>query len=155
VDGPAIRIERRRYFRVMLVMPMHVEIPRSASHYIERVRVGVGGEESEVPGRVRGDVLALPGHTVDISEGGVRCLLPAPPLPPGAEVHIAFTAERADLRMRSLVIRSTPGRGDSEELCETSLQFTEPGQYAEVMRKVVYAEQLRQRRTRAQEEGRG
>jgi hypothetical protein len=147
VDGPAIRIERRRFFRVMLTMPMHVEIPRSASHYIERVRVGVGGEEPEVAGKVKGDVLALPGHTVDISEGGVRCMLPAPALPPGADVHIAFSAEGVDLRMRSLVIRSTPGRGEAEDLCETSLQFTEPGTYADVMRKVVYAEQLRQRRS--------
>lgn len=150
-DGPAIRIERRRYFRVMLTMPMHVEIPRSASHYIERVRVGVGGEEPEVVGQVKGDVLALPGHTVDISEGGVRCMLPPPSLPPGADVHIAFSAEGAVLRMRSLVIRSTPVVIEGEEICETSLQFTEPGTYADVMRKVVYAEQLRQRRSGNQE----
>jgi hypothetical protein len=147
VDGPAIRIERRRFFRVVLTMPMHVEIPRSASHYIERVRVGVGGEAPEVAGKVQGDVLALPGHTVDISEGGMRALLPTPALPPGADVHITFTAVGVNLRMRSLVIRSTPGHGDAEDLCETSLQFTEPGTYADVMRKVVYAEQLRQRRS--------
>jgi hypothetical protein len=152
VDGPAIRIERRRYFRVELTMPMHVEIPRSASHYIERVRVGVGGEMPEVTGKVQGDVLALPGHTVDISEGGVRCLLPPPALPPGADVHLSFTSEGTTLRMRSLVIRATPGRGDTEDLCETSLQFTEPGTYADVMRKVVYAEQLRLRRATPSEE---
>ena len=45
-------------------------------------------------------------------------------------------------------IRSVTAPEGPEGLCETALQFTEPGAYADVMRKIVYAEQLRQRRSR-------
>ncbi|MFN8075613.1 MAG: PilZ domain-containing protein [Kineosporiaceae bacterium] len=122
VTGAAVRTERRRFFRVTLQLPLELRVPD----------------------------LVLTGHVVDLSEGGLRCLLPsaldAAGLVLGDEVEVAFTPEgHSTLALSGIVVRLLPGptRTDPREV---GLRFLDTRAYADVMRRVVYDEQLRARR---------
>lgn len=137
VAGPALRTERRKYFRVTVCLPVRVALGTGS--------VGVGIKPSMD--------LTLAGHTVDLSEGGLRCLVPGPPLAPGASLMIWLQVEDSQMELQATVVRSDPAENDEsgEGLCETSLRFIDAGQHADAMRRIVFTQQLRARQNPATE----
>lgn len=89
------------------------------------------------------------GTTLDLSEGGIRCALPSPPLRSGQPVRVHLDVQDEQLVLDGTVVRVkvvTPRPG-ARPVCETGIAFTEPDKYGDLLRKVVFNEQLRSRRS--------
>jgi PilZ domain len=95
---------------------------------------------------------AVHGDTLDLSEGGIRCVLPPPPLPMGQPVRVHLTVQEQALLLDGTVVRvkvAEPKPG-AHPVCETGICFTEPDEYGDLLRKAVFSEQLRLRRSGVQ-----
>jgi hypothetical protein len=148
VSGRAVRAQRRRYVRVSWTAPVVLDVvpvvrlnrPVDGTCPVDGVSL-VDGADAE------GD--AVHGTTLDLSEGGIRCLLPLPPLPTGQLVRVHLKLEGDQLTLEGTVIRvrvaaRAPG---APRQCETGIAFTEPDRYGDLLRKVVFGEQRRVRRS--------
>ncbi len=143
VIGPAVRVERRKFFRVMLAMPLALQmLPNSPS---AGARAATAGQGQRTTIAAAGDIL-VEATSIDVSESGLRCLAPPPVLPVGSDVMVGLDIEQSRLRLRAEVIRSDPGPNGPRDPCETVLNFCDAAAYSDAMRRLVYAEQLRQRR---------
>jgi hypothetical protein len=141
VLAPARQSERRSFVRVEWALPLTLE-PLSVG---EARLMGPGSDglatlaAADIPP-------ALQGRTVNLSEGGFRCLLPAPVLNRG--VGVAAKLEIAQ-EMRTLVgrvqrVRPTGSHGGAE--FDTAVVFDDPGRHGDWLRPLLFAEQLRIRR---------
>ncbi|MEJ2579361.1 MAG: PilZ domain-containing protein [Kineosporiaceae bacterium] len=119
VTGPTVRAQRRRFVRVPWTAP---------------VRVGCAD------GRV------LDGQCIDLSEGGIRCLLPRPPIEAGDEVEVTLNGADGPMRLPAAVHRAQVVTTPSGKQVETVLVFTDPEPQADTLRRLVFEEQLRARR---------
>lgn len=133
VVGPAVRTERRKFFRVSMTLPVRIEVLPGG--------VGIGAVTPSTD-------VTFEGHTVDLSEGGLRCCLPGPPLPVGGAITVWLEVERTQMELRASVVWSGHVEGLTEDMCETALRFIDPDRFADAMRRVVFAEQMRARRVR-------
>ncbi|NLT55911.1 MAG: PilZ domain-containing protein [Actinomycetales bacterium] len=131
VVGPAVRTERRKFFRVTMTLPVRVEVLPGG--------IGIGAISPSTD-------VTLEGHTVDLSEGGLRCVLPGPELPIGGLLTVWVEVERVQMELRASVVWSGAVEGRDESMCETALRFVDPERFADAMRRIVYAEQMRARR---------
>jgi hypothetical protein len=89
------------------------------------------------------------GATADLSEGGLRCVIDRE-LPPDTRVIAGFTFGEDDFRLEARVVRSFPytdrsGRGEPPRW-DTGVRFVNPDLSGDVLRKNVFAEQMRVRR---------
>lgn len=143
--GPAQKTERRSYVRVAWSLPVTLTTMSAAE-----VRMAVAGglqgptmvaepTDESVPDTVTG-------HTSDISEGGIRMLLAAPPPPAdlGVVVHLEVSGERFDLPSRVRWVRAT-GRANGQQF-EAAVAFDDPDRHGDRLRPLLFAEQLRIRR---------
>lgn len=140
VAGQAVRLQRRAFVRVPLSVPLVVRTFR------------LDGDPGGSPAGREDDSGAEPalpevvdGRTSDLSEGGLRCLLPAPPLPSDLPIEVAFAVEGDEYRLRAAVVRAMPGKPGTG-LFETAIRFVDTFR-GDDLRKVVFAEQLRLRRS--------
>jgi hypothetical protein len=96
-----------------------------------------------LPATVRRDEQAWAGIVVDLSEGGARCVVQAPAMPPADEVVLLdVEVEGQPLLLRATVLASSPLSGSRHEL---RLAFQSIGRAADVLRRRVLAQQRRAR----------
>ena len=143
--GPARQRERRSYMRVAWALPVSLS-PMSAADVRRAVAGGLKGPT--MAAAPTADVLpeAVTGETSDISEGGVRLLLPEPCLPVGlgVVVHLDASGQQFTLPSRVRWIRHT-GRTDALQF-EMAVAFDSPDNEGDRLRPLLFAEQLRLRR---------
>jgi hypothetical protein len=122
VETAPVRLQRRHYVRV----PMS------------------GSAEIIVRGKRHIDA-----ELADISEGGVRCTVPSRTLISlGESVEVRFGLDSGPLKISCLIMRLAAGRSDEE--LDLGLQFISPSSYdADRIRKQVFTEQVRQRRSQS------
>lgn len=118
VSGPALRAQRRRFVRVPWTAPLTVQV----------------GERT------------VSGRTIDLSEGGVRCLLPPPALTRSTPVRVTLTYPDRTMILDAEVIRVQARVTPKGPLIETGLEFLDPDTYGDALRRLVFGEQLRVRR---------
>ncbi len=132
VTGDAVRIQRRSFVRVPISVSVTVVAP--------------AGAEDTAPIDVP---VTLQGRTLDLSEGGVRCLLPTD-IPADLPVNVVFAVDGEEFRLQARVVRSAPARSPrtGDPLThETAIRFVDHASRADDLRRVVFAEQLRLRRS--------
>jgi hypothetical protein len=118
VSGPTRRVQRRRFVRVPWTAPIQIRV----------------------------DNQVLSGQCADLGEGGVRCLLPLPRLDTDVPVDAVLSGTEGLLVLPALVLRSeeiTIGNGKKAQL---ALVFADPEAQGDVVRRLVFSEQLRLRR---------
>jgi hypothetical protein len=91
----------------------------------------------------------VPGRTVDVSEGGVRCLLPVVGVEPGTRVLVRLDLDGVDELLEGVVLRTRrPGR--SARVAgwwrELAVALDDPERHGDAIRRVVVRMQLRARR---------
>jgi hypothetical protein len=127
VSGPAVRVQRRNYGRVPTTMSVGITPLDLASEDRAETRHGL---------------------TQDVSEGGISCTLTKPQIAPGTPVLVELTVEGAHLDIPGQILRSTPATDAAGTPCvDTAIRFDDPDEYGDVVRRVVFAEQLRARRS--------
>lgn len=124
--GPVRRRQRRRFFRA----------PCGAAVELDQL--------SE-PFRT------LTGRTVDLSEGGVRCLLPLPDgdVAPGTRVLVRLSLAGVDGVLGAVVLRSRRPPRTSRVAGvhrEVAIAFDDPERHGDAVRRIVVRSQLRSRR---------
>jgi hypothetical protein len=124
ISGMATRIQRREFVRVPFCGPVAVTTRREQT---------------------------FRGEMIDLSEGGLRCLLPGPALPGDLPVTVSFATPDQEFELHARVVRAVPSRsgppaGSFGPWWETAIRFTDVGHGGDDLRKAVFAEQLRQRR---------
>ena len=132
VSGRAVRAQRRHYVRVPWTAPVVLDV-------VPVIRLH----------RLVDGACPVDGTTLDLSEGGIRCLLPLPPLRTGQPVRVHLELDGDQLTLEGTVIRvrvaaRMPG---ASRQCETGIAFTEPDRNGDLLRKVVFGEQRRLRRS--------
>lgn len=126
--GPLSRTQRRRYVRV------------PALGTIEIVATGEPG--APFP--------HLAGHLIDVSEAAIRCALRADDarqLAPSMELTVGFDLGDKRFTLAATVLRAEPTRDEDE--IELVLIFDIDDNDASELRRLIFAEQLRQRRLSA------
>jgi hypothetical protein len=98
------------------------------------IKATVRGEESAEP-------TTLTGITIDISEGGVRCMLTTDDLPPEADATVHLNLEGRALDIPARVLRSVQGLHGRSEVVFTF----GPSPHADDVRRFVFATQVRAR----------
>ncbi|MFN8074015.1 MAG: PilZ domain-containing protein [Kineosporiaceae bacterium] len=153
VDGPAVRVQRRAFVRVPLSVPVTVRTSRLDAA-VPPPAAAASADAPGASGAREGDPAAPPelldGRTLDLSEGGLRCVLPAPALPPDLPVDVAFAVNGDQFRLKAAIVRAVPGRAGARGpsgTFETAIRFVEPGSRGDDLRRLVFAEQLRLRRS--------
>ncbi|HET9655780.1 MAG TPA: PilZ domain-containing protein [Kineosporiaceae bacterium] len=161
VTGTAVRAQRRRFVRVSWAAPIVVDVvpvvrtrpdPGAGTPGPDPVDPPAGeagpGDGSGPEGEEPTVAATLHGTTLDLSEGGVRCLLPPPQLRAGQPVRVNLEVEGELLHLDGTVVRSdrrAPVAG-REPQCDTGIAFTEPDEHGDLLRRAVFSEQLRSRR---------
>ena len=135
VTGAPIRLQRRDYGRVPMTLPVHISIIDDA----ESAAGNTGGTAPEAAVRV--------GRTQDVSEGGVLCALEPPALLTDAPVQVDLAIEGVELSIRAFVVRTFPVRErGGDPVVVTAVRFENPEEYGDVVRRAVFAEQMRNRK---------
>jgi len=122
--GELTRQQRRQYVRVPALGP------------IELVALGEPGQPFP----------HLAGHLIDVSEAALRCALrpsDADLLQPGAELTVGFSLDQRRFTLPASLLRIERQHGDDAELVVT---FDIEDAEASVLRRLVFGEQLKQRR---------
>lgn len=135
VVGPAVRVQRRHFVRVAFAGPI-------------LVRLRVEDDESATPGGA-GPSAAVPGMTIDMSEGGLRCVLETE-LIAETPVNVSFAFNGDDFALDARIVRAfahTERAGyRGEPRWDTAIRFVNPDLAGDALRKGIFAEQLRARR---------
>jgi hypothetical protein len=129
IDGPVVRAQRRRYFRVPWIGPVTLEVRRT-------VDADGRGEELQV----------LTGSTVDLSEGGLRCTLPAPGVPDGTPLRVLLPVHEQILVLPATAVWHRPAASPASRLVEVGISFDDVEEHGDLLRQVVIDEQLHARR---------
>jgi hypothetical protein len=151
VTGPVRRHERRRYVRAPWALPTQIHVrqdiealPSERRHLVERA--GIKQRLGELPETY--------GATcVNVSEGGLLCVSPAPVMPALLPLVVRFTIEDTCFETSASIVWSllregtVPGTGAGEgAVVESAIAFDEPGRLGELLRPLVFQAQLRARR---------
>ncbi len=148
VTAPARRAQRRRFVRVPWTARIEVEVVPVAPGMGVAGASEVDGDGGPAAVYAEGPCV-LHANALDLSEGGLRCLLAPPPLRDGQPVRVQLDVEGQRLVLDGTVIRVRSGRrapGGPVE-CETGIAFTEPDEFGDLLRRAVFTEQLRSRRS--------
>ena len=143
--GPPRQRERRAYVRVPWSVPIMLT-PRSAAEVRQAVAGGLQGRTMAAEPADQETLHEISGQTSDISEGGIRALLAAPPPPDdlGVIVHLEVSGEHFELPSRICWAKPS-GRPDTLQF-EAALAFDNPDRHGDRLRPLLFAEQLRIRR---------
>ncbi len=140
VQGPARRIQRRQFVRVPVRLPG--QLTRTDLEPTD---------DADADAKVEVEPRQWPVTILDISEGGVCCLLAEPASPPvGSAVEISFPSADGELILVSgVVIRYLqPSGRQATAAVSLAIRFDDPNQHGDAVRRLVFAEQLRQRQVR-------
>lgn len=94
-----------------------------------------------VPGQDGGEAVTLTGLTVDISEGGVRCMLTTPGIPADTEVMAHLSLGTEDVAIPGRVLRSVRGLAGRSEVVLVFLSNS----HSDAVRRFVFAQQVKAR----------
>jgi hypothetical protein len=149
VTGPVRRQERRRYVRVPWLLPATLMVrrdiealPSERRHVIEKA--GIKAALADLPDSY--EAVAL-----NVSEGGLLVVAPAPVMPGQLPLVVRFTIEQACFETASSVVwsmlREGTGAGTGKvALVESAISFDDPAKYGEVLRPLVFQAQMRARK---------
>lgn len=144
VDGPVIRIQRRRFFRVPWVGPVTLEVAEDPAAGTAAVPGAAASGNGAGPS---GNGLhVLTGMTVDLSEGGLRVVLPAPGLPDGTAIRVLLPVHEQVLVLPATTVWNRPTRGPGGHQVETGISFDDVEEHGDLLRWVVVETQLKARR---------
>ncbi len=157
VIGAARQNERRCFVRVDWVVPVTLvtmsaaEVRRAVVHGSAGAVMAASAGPAAGPGAapsVGGDPLParMTGETRNVSEGGIRCLLPAPQLPTGlgVAVQVELSGQPFQIPARLTWVRPTGLLGPLQ--FDVALAFDAAGAHGDRLRPLLFAEQLRVRR---------
>jgi hypothetical protein len=134
VTGAAIRLQRRDYGRVPMTLPVRISTINDP-------------DAVEQAGETEPEIAVRDGHTQDVSEGGVLCALEPPALPTGTPALVELEIEGVGLSLRACVVRTFPIREQhGGPVVVTAIRFENPDEYGDVVRRAVFAEQMRNRK---------
>jgi hypothetical protein len=144
--GPPRQNERRNYVRVEWSVPINLTLMTAAD-----IRVAASSHSGEATmAACCGKVPALPegiiGETRNISEGGIRALLPLPRLPVGLGVIAKVTLSGQTFTLPSRVSWVRPTGQTGVFKFDLALAFDNPAKQGDTLRPLLFAEQLRIRR---------
>jgi hypothetical protein len=144
VSGPSMRAQRRRYVRVPWTGPVTLEVPAApttepGAESTQEDRDAAAGNTPEGPRN-------LSGAMVDLSEGGLRCLLPPPLLRIGQRVRVNLPVAGQLVETGATVVWTKPRTTPVGTFAEAGFSFDDIEVYGDFLRRVVYSEQLRARR---------
>lgn len=137
VDGPVVRVQRRRYFRVPWVGPVTLEVAADE------------GTEPVAADEERLQVLT--GMSVDLSEGGLRVALPPPGLRDGTAIRVLLPVRDRVLVLPATTVWNRPApapvsRHTRARQVEIGISFDNVEEHGDFLRRVVTEAQLRARR---------
>lgn len=137
VTGAAVRVQRRNYVRVPLVTPIVLTVDDQAG------AEGTAIEETTIEGG------PVEGSTVDVSEGGLRCVL-AQELAAETPVQVSFSFGDDHFDLEGRIVRAFPHTErpgyQGEARWDTAVRFINADLAADTLRKCIFAEQMRIRR---------
>jgi len=149
VTGPVRRHERRRYVRVPWSLPAELMVRRDlealpAERRAVVERAGIRKVLEELPEFYEATA-------VNVSEGGLLCVSPAPVMPALLPLMVRFTIEQTCFETAASIVwsvlREGTGAGTGKPaVVESAISFDDPGKYGEVLRPLVFQAQLRSRR---------
>ncbi len=151
VRGPALRAQRRRYVRVPWTGPVTVELPGSVSApepggcNVPPAQLPPESGDPPEDGEAAAP-RALAGTMVDLSEGGIRCLLPPPALAAGTRIRVVLAVAGQVLAPAAEVVWTRAATTGIGSFAETGVSFENPEEHGDLLRRVVFTEQLRTRR---------
>jgi hypothetical protein len=144
VTGPPRRDQRRRYFRVQSAIPTQLAIRRDLEELDpERLRTL---EFSGVLEKLETLPESLAAVSLNISEGGLRCMTPEPVLPADLPLITRFTLGTTWFVIPAHVIWSELRQHEGKQLVESALEFDDPGAQGDVLRPLLFEVQLKARR---------
>jgi len=145
--GPAWQQERRSFMRVDWSLPVTLTLMNLADAR-RAVAGGLQAPTMVAAPATEGLPDKMSGETTNISEGGVRLLLPEPALPVGLGVMVHLEVSGQTFTLPSRVRWARPsGRSDALQ-ADTALAFDTPEVHGDRLRPLLFAEQLRIRRAR-------
>lgn len=147
VSGPSIRAQRRRYVRVLWTGPVALELPSAPIAPTEEPGAEAPeGDRGEDAGSSTEEPRSLSGAMVDLSEGGLRCLLPPPLLRTGQRVRITLPVAGQLVETGATLVWTKPRITPVGTFAEAGFSFDDPEEHGDFLRRVVFGEQLRTRR---------
>jgi hypothetical protein len=140
VTGPAVRVQRRHFVRVTFVTPLVLTLlDLDEKPSLEALTPA----PAPAPAPVKG-------ATVDLSEGGLRCVLECE-LPAEAPVTAQFAFGAEAFRLEARIVRAFPHAErpgyTGPPRWDTAVRFVNPDLAGDSLRKSIFAEQMRQRRS--------
>lgn len=151
VDGPVVRAQRRRYFRVPWVGPVTLEVTAEVSAAATAGGLPVGEPAGEpAPAATSVAVIeslqVLTGMTIDLSEGGLRVALPVPGLPIGTAIRVLLPVRDHVLVLPATTVWNRPSPAPVVRQIETGISFDDVEEHGDLLRQVVIEAQLKARR---------
>lgn len=150
VIAAARQHERRSFVRVDWAVPVSL-VPRTAAE----IRNAMTGESNGAvlaapsPGDGSGGPVpdSIVGETRNVGEGGIRCLLPEPELPAGLGVSVDLELAGEAFRIPAQVAWVRPTGSLARLLFDVALAFDSSAVHGDRLRPLLFAEQLRVRRS--------
>lgn len=141
VLGQPRQAERRSFVRVAWDLALTLQSLSAAE-----VRQLLSSRDGRATLVTEGGGGPLPGRSVNISEGGIRCLVPSPALALGVGVMVGVEISGEDFHLPGRVqwVRPTGCHGAKE--FDLAVAFDDPGRCGDRLRPLLFAEQLRLRR---------
>lgn len=144
--GPPRQNERRSYVRVGWAVPIAISLMSAAD-----IRVATAGGRDEAtmaacPGKIPPLPDGIEGEARNISEGGIRALIPGPRLPVGLGVLARFTVSGEAFTVPSRISRIRPTGLIGLYQFDIAIAFDNPAKQGDRLRPLLFAEQLRIRR---------
>jgi len=146
VAGPPRREERRKFVRVpwtqaiALELNPGAEVAEEVTAALRTAAEGTAAEGTDAAGR-----LTVHGHTINIGEGGVLCLLREAKLPAACPVTVRLILNGTTFALPSRITWSL-ATGTGPRRYETAIAFNDPTRCGDTLRPLLYAEQIRLRR---------
>jgi PilZ domain len=147
VDGPVMRAQRRRFFRVPWVGPVTLEVSGDLSQPQPQPQPRrVTGPDQDGSPAVAADLQVLTGMAMDLSEGGLRVTLPAPGLQDRTAIRVLLPVRDQVLVLPATTVwhRADPAPGRRQ--VETGISFDDTEEHGDLLRRVVVEAQLQARR---------
>ena len=144
VTGKPSRDQRRRYFRVQSAVQAGLQIRRDLETLDpERLRLLELSRIREALAHLPESVDAV---SLNISEGGLRCMGPEPVLPTGLPLITRFTLGASNFEIPAHVIWSVVRDHEGKTLVESALAFDDPAEQGDLLRPLLFQVQLKARR---------
>ena len=154
VVGAARRLQRRDHVRVEWSHPVSLEVLSCPDQAGEPKDVEESGDREDrrsqrLIGLAPPTPLILEGRSINISEGGLRILVPPPVLPPGTKLRIRVAIGEG-LNVPAHVVRALDVSERSAKPYQLVIAFENPDAFGDEIRREVFETQLKLRKLSGQ-----